>query len=382
MEKNTKILIGAGALALAYYLYNASKASATVTTSAKTPISPSVLTEVTPDEKTLEAIKAQLAILQSNPNNYNPRPIGFEPIKTDMLKVVVDGDQSSRILAEIAAEESARQEAIAEAQNKANQEAYLKSEADIKSKNDANILAAKLILDEAIKKDADAKAKADADEVARQKVMNAFMYPTCPDGFEWYQNQCAPSNVVQERKVTEQANNGEGLILRDYNRPDPQITLVKNCPSEYVKVGIECMAKNMLSWQQLQEISMKEAGMVQTSDGQWYTNAAAAAAAQAIIDARGGVSYDAYGRPVQNQNRTYSARQSSINDAICSITTAGVINNPYSAYTNGMSLSQYIGEFKVTANELRIARASCPNSVYSSGRIAGGYTDDETLGYK
>jgi hypothetical protein len=47
-----------------------------------------------------------------------------------------------------------------------------------------------------------------------------------------------------------------------------------------------------------------------------------------------------------------------------------------------MSLNKYIGEFKVTANELRIARASCPNSVYSSGRIAGGYTDDNALGYK
>jgi hypothetical protein len=47
-----------------------------------------------------------------------------------------------------------------------------------------------------------------------------------------------------------------------------------------------------------------------------------------------------------------------------------------------MSLSQYIGQFKVTAGELGIARASCPNSVYSSNLIAGGRADDNALGYK
>jgi hypothetical protein len=113
--------------------------------------------------------------------------------------------------------------------------------------------------------------------------------------------------------------------------------------------------------------------MVQTSDGQWYTNALAAVKAQAIID-------------TYNSNRNsipaYSARQSSINDAICSIDRNGYINNPYSSVTNGMSLSQYIGQYQVTANELSIARASCPNSVYSSGYIAGGRTDDNSLGYK
>jgi hypothetical protein len=47
-----------------------------------------------------------------------------------------------------------------------------------------------------------------------------------------------------------------------------------------------------------------------------------------------------------------------------------------------MSVSQYIGQFKVTAAELGIARNSCPNSVYSSNLIFGGRADDETLGYK
>jgi hypothetical protein len=183
-----------------------------------------------------------------------------------------------------------------------------------------------------------------------------------------------PTYVIVEDK----AKRGEGLVLRDYQ--NNKTTLVQTCPNEYVKQGINCIPRSSLSPQQLQVISMEEAGMVQTSDGQWYTNALAAAKAQAIIDTRGGMSYDAYGRPVQNS--TYSARQSSINDAICSIDRNGYINNPYSSATNGMSLSKYIGQYEVTANELSIARASCPNSVYSSGYIAGGRTDDYALGYK
>jgi hypothetical protein len=213
----------------------------------------------------------------------------------------------------------------------------------------------------------DAKAKVDAEEAARQKAMNEFMYPPCPDGFERYQSNCMPTYLIVEEK----AKRGEGLILRDYQ--NNTTTLVQTCPNEYVKQGINCMPRYSLSPQQLQVLDMIEAGMVQTSDGQWYTNALAAVKAQAIID-------------TYNSNRNsipaYSARQSSINDAICSIDRNGYINNPYSSVTNGMSLSQYIGQYQVTANELSIARASCPNSVYSSGYIAGGRTDDNSLGYK
>jgi hypothetical protein len=209
-----------------------------------------------------------------------------------------------------------------------------------------------------------AKVKAAA---ARQKAMNEFMYPPCPDGFEFYQNNCMPTYVIVEDK----AKRGEGLVLRDYQ--NNTTTLVQTCPNEYVKQGINCIPRYSLSPQQLQVISMEEAGMVQTSDGQWYNNALAAAAAQAKID-----TYNSS----RNSIPAYSARQSSINDAICSIDRNGYINNPYSSVTNGMSLSKYIGDYKVTASELGIARASCPNSVYSSGYIAGGLTDDNALGYK
>jgi hypothetical protein len=214
----------------------------------------------------------------------------------------------------------------------------------------------------------DAKAKIAAEEAARQKAMNDFMYPPCPDGFERYQNNCMPTYVIVEEK----AKRGEGLVLRDYQ--NNKTTLVQTCPNEYVKQGINCIPRSSLSPQQLQVISMEEAGMVQTSDGQWYTNALAAAKAQAIIDT--------YNTTRNSLPAAYSARQSSINDAICSIDRNGYINNPYSSATNGMSLSKYIGQYEVTANELSIARASCPNSVYSSGYIAGGRTDDYALGYK
>jgi hypothetical protein len=211
----------------------------------------------------------------------------------------------------------------------------------------------------------DARAKVDTEAAARQKAMNDFMYPTCQDGFEFYQNNCMPTYVIVEDK----AKRGEGLVLRDYQTNTT--TLVQTCPNEYVKQGINCIPRYSLSPQQLQVISMEEAGMVQTSDGQWYTNALAAAKAQAIIDAQ----------TTQYGSRAYSARQSSINDAICSVDVNGFIRNPNSS-VNGFPLSQYVGQFKVTAGELGIARASCPNSVYSSGYIAGGRTDDNALGYK
>jgi hypothetical protein len=221
----------------------------------------------------------------------------------------------------------------------------------------------------------DARAKVDTEEAARQKAMNDFMYPTCQDGFEFYQNNCMPTYVIVEDK----AKRGEGLVLRDYQTNTT--TLVQTCPNEYVKQGINCIPRYSLSPQQLQVISMEEAGMVQTSDGQWYNNALAAAAAQAKIDTIG-VSYDAYGRPVAPKNIAYSARQKAINDALCSIDRNGYINNPYSSATNGMSLSQYIGQYQVLAGEIAIARASCPNSLFSIGQIAGGRADDYALGYK
>lgn len=377
MEKNTKILIGAGALALAYYLYNASKAAAAVTPITTTPVTPIVTNPVAP---VVTTPVGQVIMDHAVPDSvYIPRGIGdiqVVPEKIDYDAQIAAADAAAKAaqaeidrLAKVQAQqdENARQQAIMEAQNKANQEAYLKAQADIKARNDANVAAAKAITDAANKAAADAAAKAAADDAARQAAMNAFVYgPTCASGTEYYNGQCMPSYIVQQQKVTAQANNGEGYILHDYS--NNTTTLVKTCPAGYVKQGVACVPASSLSQSQLDLQARLDAGLVQTSDGQWYTSASAAAAAQAKIDA-------SLAAPV------YSARQTNINAAICSINTDGVIVNPYSAVTNGMSLTQYIGEFKVTASELGTARASCPSSVYSSGMIAGGMTNDAALGY-
>ena len=367
MEKNTKILIGAGALALAYYLYNASKAAASVTPIGTTPM-PVIREDVITDEKTLEALKRELALLNNNDPKYvidhaGPDLVADGDQSRRIILVdhagpdlVADGDQSRRILEKIAADN-----AIMDAQNKANQEAYLKAQADIKARNDENVAAAKAITDAAAKAKAEAEAKVAADEAARQKAMNEFVHgPSCPTGTEYYNGQCMPSYIVQEQKVTAQANNGEGLILRDYNGSVPKMTLVKTCPDGYVKQGIECIAVYMLSQSALQIIYMEQAGMKQTSDGQWYNNATEAAQAQAKIDAD---------KAAAKILASYTPRQNNINGAICNVQRDGFINNPNSPSTNGMQLYNYIGKYSVTKDELAIAAASCPNSIYSLNKI-------------
>jgi hypothetical protein len=341
MGKNTNILIGAGALAVVYYLYNASKSSASVSPNGATlpPIStiPNKLVDTTP----VRIVPEPPYPVKVPPQpDYTPLPIRTPPPpdRPDYEKQFLEKREYDRIESEKAAE--------------------LAVLAEIKAYEEENAL-------QQAKNIANQKAYEASEEFLRQKAMNTFMYPTCPDGFEFYQNNCMPTYLIVEEK----AKKGEGLVLRDFK--SNTTTLVQTCPSEYVKQGINCIPRYSLSPQALQVLAMEESGMVQTSDGQWYTNAASAAAAQAIIDAQA----------TQYGGRGYSDRQNSINEAICSVNRDGYINNPNSS-TNGMSLSQYIGQFKVTANELGIARASCPNSVYSSNLIAGGRTDDNALGYK
>jgi hypothetical protein len=381
MENNTKILIGAGALAVAYYMYNVKKAAEAVSTTMKTPVSPVVTTPMSPVATT------PLSPVATNPLS----PVATTPVATTPVSPVVTipyespiGDMSgsgisaakkaAEIAAQIAAdeaaavaaqieidrlaqkaydEENARQEAMRLANQKAYQ-AMLQAEADRKAAENKIIADRQKAIDEAA-----------AAEAARQKAMNDLMY-NCPEGFEFYEYRCLPTYIIVEEK----ANRGEGLILRDFQNNTTK--LVQTCPSDYVKQGINCIPRYSLSPQQLQVLAMEESGMVQTSDGQWYLDAKSAAAAQSIIDTQ----------TTQYGSRAYSARQSSVNDAICSVNREGYINNPYSSATNGMSVSQYIGQFRVTADELGIARASCPNSVYSSNLIFGGRADDETLGYK
>jgi len=361
MENNTKILIGAGALAVAYYLYNERKAA----------MSPVVITPMSPSSVNTPTGSVGTTPINSIVTTPVVTPIG------DMSGVGAGTDAAAKkaaAIAQIAADEAAALSAQAEidrlaekqyrdeeaARNKSNQLAYEKYLAEVSAQAAIDKAAENKII-AARQKAIDEAAAAEA---ARQKAMNDMMY-SCPEGFEFYEYRCMPTSSIVEEK----ANRGEGLILRDFQ--NNKTTLVQTCPDEYVKQGINCIPRYSLSPQALQVLAMEELGMVQTSDGQWYTNAASAAAAQAIIDA--------YGQPVGN--RAYSARQNSINEAICSVNRDGYINNPNSS-TNGMSLSQYIGQFKVLAAELGIARASCPNSVYSSNLIVGGRADDNALGYK
>lgn len=359
MENETKILIGASALAVAYYLYNVNKAAAavspvgkatmpqtitTVNPAVTTPVSPVVTTPVSPSLK--DAIKELNIPVEISPQPIPPKII---PTEAEMAAIKAAQEDADRLAEMLAYEqENSRQEAMRLASIKAYQAQQAKLE------NEVSL---------AMKKEQD---KREAENAAREKAMRDFMYPTCQDGFEWFRNNCTPSYVVVEQKAID----GEGLILRDMYRGE--VSLVQSCPAEYVKQGINCIPRYSLSPQQLQVMAMQDAGMVQTSDGQWYTSAAEASAAQVMIDAN----------LSSQKSRAYTPRQVSVNDSICSINRDGVINNPYSSATNGMSLSQYVGQFKVTANELAIARASCPNSVYSSNMIFGGRADDMSLGYK
>ena len=383
MENNTKILIGAGALAIAYYLYNERKAamspvvttpmspvvttpmSPVVTTPMSpvvtTPVSPVVTTPVSP-VATTPVSPVATTLVKVSPEPYVEDSIAKAKAR-EAIAAQIAADEAAAVAAQIEIdrlaqkaydEENARQEAMRLANQKAYQ-AMLQAEADRKAAENKIIADRQKAIDEAA-----------AAEAARQKAMNDLMY-NCPEGFEFYEYRCLPTNIIVEEK----ANRGEGLILRDFQNNTTK--LVQTCPAEYVKQGINCIPRYSLSPQELQMMAMQDAGMVQTSDGQWYLDAKSAAAAQSLIDTYNSTRYS---KPA------YSSRQSSINDAICSIDRNGIINNPYSSSTNGMSLRQYIGQYKVTAGELSIARASCPNSIYSSGQIAGGGTDDNALGYK
>jgi len=383
MENSTKILIGAGALAIAYYLYNERKSamSPVVITPTSPNLSPVVTTPMSPI--TSPVVTTPMSPVTTTPvSPVFTTPVSpvattpISPVVTTLVKVSPDpyfNDSAAKakaIAAQIAADEAAAIAAQIEIDRLAEQQ-YRDEEA---ARNKANELAWQTYLAEAAAQAAANKAaedkiiadrqKAIDEEAARQKAMNDLMYK-CPEGLEFYEYRCMPTSIIVEEK----ANRGEGLILRDFQ--NNKTTLVQTCPSDYVKQGINCIPRYSLSPQQLQVMAMEEAGMVQTSDGQWYLDAKSAAAAQALIDAQS----------TQYSSRVYSERQKNINNAICSVDKDGFINNPNSI-ANGSTLFNYVNKFRVTAGELGIARASCPNSIYSSGQIAGGRADDNALGYK
>jgi hypothetical protein len=281
-------------------------------------------------------------------------------------------------------EESARMRA----RDKANQEAYKVYLAEIAAQAAANKAAADKIIADRMAAD----KKIEDENAARQKAYNDYIKSTqtCPEFFEFSvtENRCVSSFSIQNDKVTALAKKGQGYIMRDMQRRDPQVTLVKTCPAGYVATyekvigegapqyikGIECRPASSLNYQELDLQSRLDAGMAQTSDGTWHIDATAAANAQAKIDTTNAAAA---------KLAKYTPRQNNINSNICYVGTDGWINNPdFVGKIEQFSLSEYIGRFKVTASELGVARASCPDSVYSSGRIAGGATDDNKLGYK
>jgi hypothetical protein len=464
MEKNTKILIGASALAVAYYLYNASKAAAAVTQIGKTPMPPITTSNTTPVVTTPVVTPVVTIPVVTNPvvttpvvtnpvvtnpvvltlNNLlepktkpcevtywncgsNPRETIQIPFNDDCntyqqakppcaepllyrggekFEIQSQAELDAQIAAQIAADEAAAAAAQEEidrlesarlyeeesarmrARDKANQEAYQAYLAEVAAQAAAN----KAIEDKIIADRMAAAKKFEDENAARQKAYNDYIKSTqtCPEFFEFSvtENRCVSSFSIQYDKVVALAKKGQGFIMRDMQRRDPQVTLVKTCPAGYVATyekvigegapqyikDIECRPAYSLNYQQLDLQSRLDAGMAQTSDGYWHLNAAAAATAQAKIDAT-----DAAAAKLAK----YTPRQNNINSNICYVDTEGWINNPeFVGKIEQFSLSEYIGRFKVTAYELSVARASCPDSVYSAGRIAGGATDDNKLGYK
>lgn len=429
MEKNTKILIGASALAVAYYLYNASKAAAAITQIGKTPMPPITTSNTTPVVTTPVVtnpvvttpvittpvvtnpiytthpdtnsvfmpnwVTNPIVTSTINGNLMDDRPIGVSTPPADVIAAQIAAQIAADEAAAVAAqqeidrleqvriyeEESARMRA----RDKANQEAYQAYLAEVAAQAAAN----KAIEDKIIADRMAAAKKIEDENAARQKAYNDYIKSTqtCPEFYEFSvtENRCVSSFSIQNDKVTALAKKGQGYIMRDMQRRDPQVTLVKTCPAgylapyekvigegapQYIK-GIECRPASSLNYQELDLQSRLDAGMAQTSDGTWHIDATAAANAQARIDATNAAAA---------KLAKYTPRQNNINNNICAVGTDGWINNPNS--TTNFSLSEYVGRFKVTASELSVARASCPDSVYSSGRIAGGVTDDNKLGYK
>ena len=471
MEKNTKILIGASALAVAYYLYNASKAAAAVTQIGKNPMPPiNSTTSVTPIVTTPSPIVTtpDIAVPVTGwicPDGSYQQDWVYEKacaghsladkVVADKVAPVVpvtgwicpDGSyqqdwvyekacaghdaksspdvyindsaakakaREEAIAAQIAADEAAAAAAQEEIYRLESARLYEEESARMRARDKANQEAYQAYLTEIAAQAAADKAASDkiiaaqkarenefaAQEAARQKAYNDYIKSTqtCPEFYEFSvtENRCVSSFSIQYDKVVALAKKGQGYIMLDMQRRDPQVTLVKTCPAGYIApyekvIGegapqyikdIECRPASSLNYQQLDLQSRLDAGMAQTSDGYWHLNAAAAATAQAKIDATNAAAA---------KLALYTPRQNNINNNICYVDTEGWINNPYS--TTNFSLSEYIGRFKVTASELTTARASCPNSVYSSGRIANGASKaylseaekvdiDNKLGYK
>lgn len=198
-----------------------------------------------------------------------------------------------------------------------------------------------------------------------------FMYgysgpPICETGFAYDIDDmgntifnCVPSDMVQQKKVIIQAQNGEGFLLRDKTG----LTLVKTCPPMFAPRGNECFSYNDLNLTTAEYIALENArvGNIAVKDGvNTYYFKTKEEADKAIIE----IAKKNAQPPgmVVVQEPLELTRQENINNNVCSVDKYGSINNPGSM-TNGMNLSQYIGQFKVTDEELKIAKSTCPDSI-------------------
>jgi len=198
-----------------------------------------------------------------------------------------------------------------------------------------------------------------------------FMYgysgpPICETGFAYDIDDmgntifnCVPSDMVQQKKVIIQAQNGEGFLLRDKTG----LTLVKTCPPMFAPRGNECFSYNDLNLTTAEYIALENArvGNIAVKDGvNTYYFKTQEEADKAIIE----IAKKNAQPPgmVVVQEPLELTRQENINNNVCSVDKYGSINNPGSM-TNGMNLSQYIGQFKVTDEELKIAKSTCPDSI-------------------
>jgi len=198
-----------------------------------------------------------------------------------------------------------------------------------------------------------------------------FMYgysgpPICETGFAYDIDDmgntifnCVPSDMVQQKKVIIQAQNGEGFLLRDKTG----LTLVKTCPPMFAPRGNECFSYNDLNLTTAEYIALENArvGNIAVKDGvNTYYFKTQEEADKAIIE----IAKKNAQPPgmVVVQEPLELTRQENINNNVCSVDKYGSINNPGSM-TNGMNLSQYIGQFKVTDEELQLAKSTCPDSI-------------------
>lgn len=210
--------------------------------------------------------------------------------------------------------------------------------------------------------------------------LSQFMYgysgpPICETGFAYDIDDegnntfnCVPSYLVEQKRVTIQAQKGEGFIFRDVTKNNNVPTLVKTCPPNYAPRGIECVSYNDLNLTTAEYIALENARVknIEVRDGvnvYYFKTQEEADKAKLEIDKKNAlVKVDPVKEPVSSK---YSERQTNINTNVCSVDVYGFIENPGSKVTNGMNLSQYIGQFKVTDEELAIAKASCPNNIVS-----------------